>query len=430
MRFWTNGAQQLIIDNAGRITNSTATVANSGLALHSDANVNESRLTTFLHTTATTGPQLQMRKSRGTEVAPTAVETNDQLGVLAFLGYDTVGYESGCQIRSYAEENWSATANGSYLAFRTRAAGGTEATDKMNLTSTGKLSINQTVPTAQLHIQGGAYDTLTGTVSVTNSVLAVVGTATQFVDELAVGDSVRIFDSAGASTIYTVATITDQTNLTLDTTYSGATEAGLRIAGDDTLLCLTNADGVTKLSVAKDGSVGINTDTPAAQLDIVAEAGANDWTVVQGTRYAANCRISGRRANGTSAAPTILLTGEPIMRIQSWGYGGSGFNLAGEIRTEASDVWADGVTYDTDMTFHLATGTSSTEKLRIASDGVVTTTAPVVLTSYTVATLPAVGAAGGMIFVTDEPGGAVMAFSDGASWRRCTDRTVVSINPL
>jgi|TARA_R110002020_G_scaffold9774_2_gene38225 hypothetical protein len=30
------------------------------------------------------------------------------------------------------------------------------------------------------------------------------------------------------------------------------------------------------------------------------------------------------------------------------------------------------------------------------------------------------------IFVTDETGGAVPAFTDGAAWRRCTDRTIVS----
>jgi hypothetical protein len=30
------------------------------------------------------------------------------------------------------------------------------------------------------------------------------------------------------------------------------------------------------------------------------------------------------------------------------------------------------------------------------------------------------------IFVTDETGGAVPAFTDGTNWRRCTDRAVVS----
>ena len=48
-----------------------------------------------------------------------------------------------------------------------------------------------------------------------------------------------------------------------------------------------------------------------------------------------------------------------------------------------------------------------------------------VVPSYTVATLPT-GAAGGVIFVTDESGGAVLAFSDGTNWRRCTDRAIVS----
>jgi len=32
----------------------------------------------------------------------------------------------------------------------------------------------------------------------------------------------------------------------------------------------------------------------------------------------------------------------------------------------------------------------------------------------------------GPVFVSNETGGAVMAFADGAAWRRCTDRAVVS----
>jgi hypothetical protein len=54
-------------------------------------------------------------------------------------------------------------------------------------------------------------------------------------------------------------------------------------------------------------------------------------------------------------------------------------------------------------------------------------TMPNVLTvkSYVVASLPT-AVAGGVIFVTDETGGAVLAFSDGTNWRRSTDRAVVS----
>jgi hypothetical protein len=48
--------------------------------------------------------------------------------------------------------------------------------------------------------------------------------------------------------------------------------------------------------------------------------------------------------------------------------------------------------------------------------------------SASVASLPSPGAAGSgaIIFVSDEVGGATLAFSDGATWRRVTDRGVVA----
>lgn len=48
--------------------------------------------------------------------------------------------------------------------------------------------------------------------------------------------------------------------------------------------------------------------------------------------------------------------------------------------------------------------------------------------SYLVADVPSAMRAGegAMIYVSDETGGAVLAFSDGSDWRRVTDRQVVS----
>lgn len=52
---------------------------------------------------------------------------------------------------------------------------------------------------------------------------------------------------------------------------------------------------------------------------------------------------------------------------------------------------------------------------------------PVALPSYNLADLPDSGRfRNRWIYVADEGGGAVPAFSDGAAWRRCTDRAVVS----
>jgi hypothetical protein len=45
--------------------------------------------------------------------------------------------------------------------------------------------------------------------------------------------------------------------------------------------------------------------------------------------------------------------------------------------------------------------------------------------SFAKAALPPADAQG-LIYVTDETGGAVIAFSDGTNWRRVTDRAIVS----
>ena len=48
------------------------------------------------------------------------------------------------------------------------------------------------------------------------------------------------------------------------------------------------------------------------------------------------------------------------------------------------------------------------------------------LASYQVATLPSASPAGRIVYVSDETGGATVAFSDGTNWRRVQDRAVVS----
>lgn len=48
------------------------------------------------------------------------------------------------------------------------------------------------------------------------------------------------------------------------------------------------------------------------------------------------------------------------------------------------------------------------------------------LQTYTVAKLPSPSPAGCVIYVSNEAGGPVLAFSDGSNWRRVTDRVVVS----
>lgn len=70
---------------------------------------------------------------------------------------------------------------------------------------------------------------------------------------------------------------------------------------------------------------------------------------------------------------------------------------------------------------------ASAERLRATAQGV-TVTGSVKLSSYAVAGVPSASThgAGAMIYVSNESGGAVVAFSDGSVWRRCTDRAIIS----
>ena len=87
-------------------------------------------------------------------------------------------------------------------------------------------------------------------------------------------------------------------------------------------------------------------------------------------------------------------------------------------------VSADGSTWFDALRFNAANGrvginTNPVVQLDVAG--------PVRVGQFTVATLPPANAgAGQIVHVSNEVGGAVLAFSDGTSWRRVTDRVVVS----
>lgn len=60
-------------------------------------------------------------------------------------------------------------------------------------------------------------------------------------------------------------------------------------------------------------------------------------------------------------------------------------------------------------------------------DGSNSMTRPLLLASYAITDLPDAALwTRGVVYVTDDVGGAVPAFSDGTDWRRFTDRAVVS----
>lgn len=111
-------------------------------------------------------------------------------------------------------------------------------------------------------------------------------------------------------------------------------------------------------------------------------------------------------------------------------YGNDHSTRAGDVRIFPGDAAAAALTLEDYTGTPVATVTSGT----FAVSGVSTATGNIVAGaalksgSYTVATVPSAAAAGNgaLIYVSNEAGGAVHAFSDGTNWRRATDRAVIS----
>lgn len=99
-------------------------------------------------------PLLILRKARGTPAAPTAVLSSDPLGSLAGYGYDGSTFSNGGNIRFYASENWSGTANGTFITFSNTAAGATALSERMRIDDNGRVGIGVTIPGEKLEVGG------------------------------------------------------------------------------------------------------------------------------------------------------------------------------------------------------------------------------------------------------------------------------------
>lgn len=93
-------------------------------------------------------PAVLLRRARGTNTAPTAVQSGDVLGNQYFGGHDGTIFSDNVRILSSATENWSATNHGTGVSFRTTKNGAAEViAERMNIDSNGNLNI-----TTQAHV--------------------------------------------------------------------------------------------------------------------------------------------------------------------------------------------------------------------------------------------------------------------------------------
>lgn len=194
-------------------------------------------------------------------------------------------------------------------------------------------------------------------------------------------------------------------SLVFQTAYSGRAEFGL--AGDDN----------TQLKVSPDGS-SWNTALAADRTNGFVSIGhASPETPLHLSRVDGTAKLKIEEANPSSGARTVaefINNGRPDIVFGN---------------SSSASEWSMGA--GTNLVFKSgALGSLPSEKTTQLSlqggTGNLVISGAAVVASVTVATLPSASDAGAMIFVSDESGGAVMAFSDGTNWRRMTDRAVVS----
>ena len=184
-------------------------------------------------------------------------------------------------------------------------------------------------------------------------------------------------------------------------------------ASDSKLIDLL-VGGLSKFSVGKDGSISSTAEfQPSANVNILSDTGA----VTFGT-----------------ASDAVVVRGAADTLEMRRTINPQNFNVYNTY-SDNSNYERGTVSWDSDnfIIGTESTGSGLTRNIKIivesekmaANTTHVSMNVPTNLKSYTVATLPT-GVAGDLIFVSDETGGATLAFSDGTDWRRVQDRAVVS----
>lgn len=208
---------------------------------------------------------------------------------------------------------------------------------------------------------------------------------------------------------------------------TGAVLAGLFDAGQRYILGHT----------ASVGTGAASGNSPRFQAHGINAAGSS-MTVYRWSNDTGGGQNGLAKSRGTSAGSRgVLSSGDTIGTYNFFGDDGANFPVAASVSAAVDGTPGSGDMPGRLMFSTTADGASAaTERLRIDSTGalvhrnnaqqIVDANSHLQLRSYAKASLPSAATAGQLIYVSDDTGGATVAFSDGTNWRRVADRNVIS----
>jgi hypothetical protein len=316
--------------------------------------------------------------------------------------------------------------------------------DVLTLSAGNNISItgNNTSKTVTIGVTGISLNSISNGTSNVN----VVSSGGNVTVGIAGTSNVAVFGSTGANITGTLGVSGNITGGNLTTT-GQITATGNIIGGN--LNVTGNIVDTGPMSLVTGASGNVNLAPNGTNVLVVTTTGANVTGTLGVTGNVSGSNILGNGAGltGINAFSNISVTGGNSAVADSIAdtltlTAGSGITLIMDASTDTltiaassgSDIFVDGADFGTVTETVTASDDlgSVTDAVTAESDlGTIVTSGILypdqfVLPSYTTTTLPSAGAAGSMIYVTNESGGAVPAFADGTNWRRVTDRAIVS----
>jgi len=376
--YWNNTQLDLILGDA-QTTQPGSALVGRGLAVVRASTTAEVDIYGYSGTGMQAG--LRLLKPRGSVASPTATQTDDG-GFIAFGGYTSASafLYTAAQITGQAAENWTGSAQGSYLTFHTTAIGATSLTERVRVG-----------PSGQLGIGGATYGT-SGNLLRSNGSGSAISWQDHTLDFLS--QYALLAGRSGGQTLIGGTAVGD--DLTLQSTSGNGNN-------DDCIIGKVGNNGATqffKASVNSGFFIG-NGTTPGSALSIATTGSSfagGDWIAwFRRENTAANNEsiirhqhfsdvqvpqplFAGMAARGTNASPTTLSAGDYLLILDGRGYDGSATNhgeyavgwsdTSAQIAMRAGGTWS-GTDHESYISFYTTPDASVTpaERFRIASNG-------------------------------------------------------------
>lgn len=152
------GTKQTLDDSRVRLQTSGVIYVESNA---SDAINNAGVVLIVNHSANTLFPFLSARKTRGTKISPTAVQSGDVLMRFGGAGYGTsFPSANNAAIQFIADGTFTGSSWPAYITFETTATSSTSLTERMRVSSGGLIGVNDPTPDAQLDVATSTTGTI------------------------------------------------------------------------------------------------------------------------------------------------------------------------------------------------------------------------------------------------------------------------------